>query len=455
MLLASRSHRGRWVLFLCLAATITFSAVARAEEVGGSIVPPQAELPQQLNLEDALRLFRAHGFDVLIAEAAVMTAEGDKLAAGASPNPAVNLSVGRSFNYDPAVTGCVGCSSTALGAGISDQASIMDALSGKKRLRVKVADAALAAAKLSRVDALRTLEYQVKEQYFQVVFARAALDFAKEVRISSEQTLELNKKRYALGAIDEGVLARVETSKLEADQATDRAAQALRQTQVAMAFLLGFRGRVPDFDVDRAQLNFAIPAQLQAPSSSTLLRQAFDHRPDLKSLGYQRSRAESSIELEKRKRFPDVALFAQYNQTGSGQNAIQPPTLTFGITAPLPLLYQQQGEIQRAEADYRTQSLLQGKLYAQVAADVESALSSFTVSRQLVERMETALLARARTARDIVKRQFEGGTASLIDFLDAQRTFTATSLEYLQDLTNYWTAVAQLEQAVGMELRKQ
>jgi cobalt-zinc-cadmium efflux system outer membrane protein len=43
---------------------------------------------------------------------------------------------------------------------------------------------------------------------------------------------------------------------------------------------------------------------------------------------------------------------------------------------------------------------------------------------------------------------------NLIDFLDAQRTFIATNLEYLQDLTNYWTAVFALEQAVGVELRK-
>ena len=41
-----------------------------------------------------------------------------------------------------------------------------------------------------------------------------------------------------------------------------------------------------------------------------------------------------------------------------------------------------------------------------------------------------------------------------MDFLDAQRTYIATNVEYLQDLTNYWTAVFQLEQAVGMELRQ-
>jgi cobalt-zinc-cadmium efflux system outer membrane protein len=41
-----------------------------------------------------------------------------------------------------------------------------------------------------------------------------------------------------------------------------------------------------------------------------------------------------------------------------------------------------------------------------------------------------------------------------MDFLDAQRTYIATNIEYLQDLSNYWTAVFQMEQAVGMELHR-
>ena len=49
--------------------------------------------------------------------------------------------------------------------------------------------------------------------------------------------------------------------------------------------------------------------------------------------------------------------------------------------------------------------------------------------------------------------QYQKGAASLLEYLDANRTFIATMVEYLQDLTNYWTAVYQLEAAIGMELR--
>jgi hypothetical protein len=42
--------------------------------------------------------------------------------------------------------------------------------------------------------------------------------------------------------------------------------------------------------------------------------------------------------------------------------------------------------------------------------------------------------------------------ASLLEFLDAQRTDVATKVEYIQDLSAYWNAVFQIEAATAMEL---
>jgi outer membrane protein TolC len=67
--------------------------------------------------------------------------------------------------------------------------------------------------------------------------------------------------------------------------------------------------------------------------------------------------------------------------------------------------------------------------------------------------MDGRLLERTERARDLVKIQYEKGAASLLELLDAQRTLIATHVERLQDLTNYWTAVFELEQATGRELR--
>ena len=442
---ATRSAVATAFLAVCLA----FSKQAHAEGV-----PQPVELPAQLTLDASMQLLRTRSLDLLIAEAAVKNAEGDIGVAGAVPNLALNAGYGRVLNYDPSVCGPNGgCSANQYTVGLSDQAAIEDSLSGKRDLRLKVAHRALAAVKLQRNDALRNLEFQVKSAYAQVEQAQRGLAFAKEVQATNVKTLQLFQIRRKAQDINDGELARIETQKLEADQAVDTAIQTLRQARFALAFLLGVRGPVPEFAVDDKGLDFSVRSSLANADLDRLLRTAFEHRPDLLSLGYQRSSAEAAIALAKRQVFPDITVSAQYTQTGDGQSAIQPPTIGFGLSAPIPIFYQQQGEIKKAEANLDTQALTQAKTTAQVVSDVSTAVAAYESARALVERMEKALRPSAEKAFVITHLQFDRGQGTLMDLLDAQRTYIATNVEYLQDLANYWTAVYQLEQAVGMELQ--
>jgi cobalt-zinc-cadmium efflux system outer membrane protein len=427
------------IMFLIL---FPWTRDARAE-----VPSPSLSLPSRLTLDRALEIARTRGLEVLGAAARVRSAGGDVAIAGAAPNPALTLGYGRVLGYDPSSSGQ---DTNQYTAGLSDQGAIEDSLSGKRSLRLDVARSALAASKLGRQDALRVIGSQVKQRYVAVAEATEQLEFAQAVVDAATTTLELSRHRYPQ-VIDEGALSRIETQKLETDQARDQALQALRVARLGLAFLLGVRQQVPDFEVDTAALGYRVPAALATVTEAGLLRTAMEHRPDLSEQGYERARAAAAIELAKRERFPDVALSAQYTQTGTGQNAIQPPTLGFAVTAPLPLFYQQQGEIEKANADYDDQSLTLAKLAAQVVSDVGTAFAGFVSARQLVERMQGGLLASAKRARDVTEVQFKAGAGTLIDFLDAERTYVATNVEYLQDLTTYWTAVYQLEQAVGME----
>jgi cobalt-zinc-cadmium efflux system outer membrane protein len=451
-----RVVRTTWVLAL-LVGSLAFARPSRAD----GVIPQPVELPPQLGLDQAIQILKSKSLDVLIAEAAVKSAEGDLHAAGAVPNPAITGGYGRVLPpYDPGARDktsgallCPGCSADQFMIGLSDQAAIEDSLSGKRDLRQRVARAALEAAKLSRNDAFRTIEFQVKSAYATVAQAQRAVAFARDVQATNIKTQQLFQVRLKSGAINEGDLARIETQKLESDQAVDAAQQTLRQARVALAFLLGVRGPMPEFAVDDKVLDFGVPPQLAGAQSDALLRSAFEHRPDLLALGYQRASAESAIALARRMRFPDITIAGQYTQTGVDQNALQPPMLSVTLTAPIPIFYQQQGEIRKAEANLDTQSLQQAKTTAQVVSDVSNAMAAFETTRGLVERMEKQLKPSAERAFSITRLQYDKGAATLMDFLDAQRTYIATNVEYLQDLTNYWTAVFQLEQAVGMELR--
>jgi outer membrane protein, heavy metal efflux system len=58
-------------------------------------------------------------------------------------------------------------------------------------------------------------------------------------------------------------------------------------------------------------------------------------------------------------------------------------------------------------------------------------------------------LKQAQDSRDIAEYAYKKGAASLLDFLDAERSYRATELAYRQALASYLTALEQLKEAVG------
>jgi outer membrane protein, heavy metal efflux system len=404
-----------------------------------------AALPPVLTMDDAVRIFRERGFDLLIAEAQVAAAEGDAIAAGSVANPLLSGSAGRSFDYDPRA--CPGCSATAWSIGLTDPAALSDLINGKRGLRVEVARTAVAAAKRSRDDALRVLSVQVRQAVLDGALQQSQLALAREIAESTERTRALDERRLRSGAVSEAELARAEVAELQAQQGVDLAEQALIAARSQIAFFLGVRDPESEFTIDPSLFDRELPEA--GPSLDVLSREALEKRPDLLAAAAQEARARATLALTRRQRIPDVALSAQYTQEGSGQNALQPPTLTFGAQLPLPIFYRQAGEIARAEADLRAQRIQQEKLRAQALSEVRQASAAVEANRRLVQRLRTRLLGRARRVRDLVQVQYEKGAASLLELLDAQRTWAQTHADYLRDVRDFWLSIFRLDAAVG------
>src|SRR5258708_16912647 len=86
---------------LCAAAAVQTEPAAPRE-------PGAPELPPVLTLGKALEIFRARGFDLIVADANVRWASGDLSLARGLPNPSLFLSAGKTFkcapSQDPPIT---------------------------------------------------------------------------------------------------------------------------------------------------------------------------------------------------------------------------------------------------------------------------------------------------------------------------------------------------------------
>jgi cobalt-zinc-cadmium efflux system outer membrane protein len=81
--------------------------------------------------------------------------------------------------------------------------------------------------------------------------------------------------------------------------------------------------------------------------------------------------------------------------------------------------------------------------------DVASAYAAFRTNDQVVRLFETGYLEQATKSREISNYAYRRGAASLLDLLDAERSFRSTQLAYRQALAAYMLSVEQVNMAAG------
>jgi outer membrane protein TolC len=293
---------------------------------------------------------------------------------------------------------------------------------------------------------------ELRQAYVVAVMAGLNVEAAKDAFETYDNQLRLNQKRYDEGAVSGLDLSRVTQAQLEAQQARDQAESGQRQAIASLMFLLGVRGPQPEVALT-SSIDYGPLPKLKEASLSWLDAQAAANRTDAKMALASLEQAELQVRQAKRARVPDIALSLGYSEQCSSGTCSSEPAFNAGVQGNVPILYQQQGEIRRAESNAKVAERSLDKVKAQLREDVTHAFSAYVSAKSQVERMEGKLLEQAKTSRDLAQHMYQRGAASFIDFMDAQRAYVSSRLEYHQDLASYWNAVYELEQATAIPLR--
>jgi cobalt-zinc-cadmium efflux system outer membrane protein len=124
-------------------------------------------------------------------------------------------------------------------------------------------------------------------------------------------------------------------------------------------------------------------------------------------------------------------------------------TGAFFFNIQLPIFDRNQGEIARTRYVITQSQELASETAQQVLTDVVDAYSALRTSEQIVQLYQGGYVDQAKKSRDISEYAYKRGAASLLDYLDSERTYRANQLAYRQALATYMTALEQMRQAVG------
>jgi cobalt-zinc-cadmium efflux system outer membrane protein len=124
-------------------------------------------------------------------------------------------------------------------------------------------------------------------------------------------------------------------------------------------------------------------------------------------------------------------------------------TGAFFFNVQLPIFDRNQGEIARTRYAITQSQEQASEASQQVMTDVVDAYEALRSNDQIVQLYRGGYVDAAQKSRDISEYAYKKGAASLLDFLDAERTYRSNQLAYRQALASYMTALEQTRQAVG------
>jgi cobalt-zinc-cadmium efflux system outer membrane protein len=393
-----------------------------------------AQAPVRITLDQAIDLAIAHNHTLKAAQTQIQQNQAQEITAALRPNP--NLTADTLFipiepqNFSSNIISNV----TEFDVGVS----YLFERGGKRHRRVEAARDATGQTRYQVSDAERTLMFNTAQQFVTVQLAESNLDLANQDLASFQQTVDIAKLQYKAGAISEGDLLKITVQLLQFQTDVSAAKVAKAQALATLREFLGYDAVPANYDVE-GDLTYQ-PLEL---NRDDLLAKALKTRPDLLAANLGVRAAQSQYALAKANGKVDVTGGLTYSHVADEN------TLGVTVSLPLPIFDRNQGEIARTQYARTAAQETASAASDTVITDVNSAYEAFIGDREVVTLYTGGYLEQSKDSRDISEYAYHRGAASLLDFLDAERSYRATQLAYRQALASYLIAVEQLKEAVG------
>jgi outer membrane protein, heavy metal efflux system len=402
--------------------------------------PPANQLAQSpgsqlITLDQAIQMALDHNHSLLATRTTVQQNEAEEITANLRPDPVLlgdvqYLPIFQPINF----TADYIDNSAEFDLGVSYLFE-----RGKKRQhRLQAARDTTAVSRAQVSDTERAVEYNVATDFINVELAESTLELADQDLKSFQNTVDITQARYKAGEIGLDDFLKMKLQMLQFQTDVSQAKLARIQGLSDMRQLLGYESVSADYDVASS-----FDYQPMTAGIEDLQAMALKSRPDLQAAQLSVAAANSQFQLQKSIGKRDITAQINYSHVSD----INDIALYGSIQ--LPVFDRNQGEIKRTGFAITQAQEQQIYTNGQVLTDVRDAWEGLHANDEIVGLYRTGYIDEAQQSRDITEYAYRHGAASLLDFLDAERSYRATQLGYRQALASYLLSLEQLREAVG------
>ena len=323
---------------------------------------------------------------------------------------------------------------------------------GKLATRGRIAQQAVAVALHELEQTRLDVVADTRQAYWSYVFAVRAIEVTHRNRDLLMQFLDIAKSKYKSGAATQQDVLRasVEVSDLDSQALTF---EQHRQTASAMLNRL---------------MNRPIHAPLPVPVTATLetitlerealLNQAAQVNPQLRKIHEKIEANRQRIKLARLQRWPDLTLSANYNavdDSGLAPSSNGRDQWWLGFCVNLPIWMDKLAAGEKEAFHGMTQSLAElTAMQNRVAFRVQDAMVRVETQQRIVLLLGEVTLPQARQAVEVSASSYRAGQIDFLSLVTNWRKLLDFELMYHQALTQLEQNFADLQRAVGRDLRR-
>ena len=396
---------------------------------------PALSQERLISKEDAVRIALAYNQSLRANRFNIDQSKANEVTASLKPNPSISVGADAFPIFAPQT---IRFNTQIYSASLSYTVE----RGGKREKRVVVAKDNTQIAAQTVTDNERTLRFQVVQAFINVLLAKSVLVLAKDDLANFSQEVDLNHARLVAGDLAEGDYLKLSIQKLQFEQDVSAAVLGLVQARATLRQLLGYQSVTDDFDVKGTLVHTKPSVTME-----DLEKKALESRPDLRAAHTGVTLANDTVSLAFGNRARDWTWGGDYSFQSPSQSGAG---VSFSID--LPIHDRNQGEIARSQAAAKQSIETEASTKVGVQTDVVNAYYGLKSNEEIVDLYESGYLKQASDSRDISTYAFQRGAASILDLLDAERSYRATQLAYRQALAAHMIAAEQVNQAVGTQV---
>jgi cobalt-zinc-cadmium efflux system outer membrane protein len=363
---------------------------------------------------------------VLAAREQISAARHAVVSAGAFPNPELEYLSGTQRSRGPG-----GNPGNARSVALTQPLD----LPWRRSARIAVAEAGLdatgAAVRAFEADTIARLRLH----YFDVLRREAELKNAREDMAVMESVRSRIALRVETGEAPRFELIKADAEMLNAQKTAQAAGFRVEQARSALRQAVG--GGLPaDFTL-RGQLR-DVP---ELPPMEGLRRQLQETSPDLARVRAELVRAQHQLDLERRQRWPSLALKASVDEDPDVRSS------KFGLVVSVPLWDRRSGPVGEAAAQVtRARYELEAQEFS-LGQQLEVAVQQYEIAGAQVSALESGIVRQAESALKIAEAAYRFGERGFLEVLDAQRVYRAARAELIAgryELAAAWVEIERL-----------